>query len=305
MKPCVATVGTFDGIHAGHLAIIDRVNVIAEEKGLPTRVITFANHPLSVVAPERAPKWAVARQESLRRLALCVDEVVSMDFTEELAAMTAREFMEVVREKYNVDTLVMGYDNTFGSDRLSTHEEYLEAGRDVEIEVAFVDAVYASDGLPVSSSRLRKAISVWDYPLILELMGHAPLYRAKVIEGKKLGRKIGFPTMNLELPDDIVPLPDGVYLAVFCPAEGEEGVPAVLSVGSNPTVGGNGKNYELHVPGMELGDMYGKEIHFSVRDQIRGVKKFASVDLLRRAIEKDVAAAKEIYRDNHYDAPSY
>lgn len=295
MNPCVATVGTFDGVHRGHLAIVRRMCEIAKEKGFITRAITFSSHPLSVIAPDVAPKWAQSRKVSESTLLSFLDHVSTLNFTSELASLTARSFMQLLRERYNVDTLVMGYDNTFGSDRLSSRLEYEQAGKEAGIDVVFVDAVHTPDGQPVSSSRLRKAIASGDIKEAEVLLNTNPRYSAKVVEGKKLGGRIGFPTMNLQVEGDVVQPACGVYAAVaFIGGKGL--LPAVLSIGANPTVSDdNAITWEMHVPGHNLGDMYGKTINFMVLDRIRDIKKFDGIGTLRTAIKTDIKDMESIF----------
>lgn len=303
MKPCVASVGTFDGLHAGHKAIFDKMNELAEEKRMTTRAITFLNHPLSVVKPEKCPKWAAGRARNLKALEGYVDRVSQMNFTPELAKLTAREFMGMIRERYGVDTLVMGYDNRFGSDNLASREDYVAAGRDAGLNVVFVEAVAASDGKPVSSTRLREAISRFDYPVIEEFCGKGPTFSGKVVEGKKLGRKLGFPTLNIEVGADVVQLPDGVYWAyVELEADADLSL-GVLSVGPNPTVGDSGKKYEIYMVGKKLGSMYGKEVTFFPVFYMREQKKFETLDDLRKAIKMDVRVARIINDQIEPDTP--
>lgn len=294
MEPCVAAVGSFDGVHLGHRAIISRAIEIGRQKGLKTRAITFITHPLTVIAPHRAPLWAIPRSFSIRNLEEKFDEVSQLDFTPDLAKLTAREFMALLKQRFNVDTLVMGYDNTFGSDRLSSREQYEAAGRDTGINVEFVDAVHCAEGRPLSSSRLRKAIAAWNSPEIEAVLGEYPVYTAKVVEGKHLGRKLGFPTLNVELTEDSVPLPDGVYAAITSLDKSEEGALAVLSVGNNPTVGDGKRSYELHVIDRDLPPMYGKKISFNPFMKLRDIKRFDSLDELKQAIRADILQAKQL-----------
>lgn len=296
MRKCVATVGTFDGVHVGHEAILDKVAELAKEKDLLSRVITFENHPLTVINPDKAPKWAIQRHQTENLLESYVDKVSLINFTKELSAMTAREFMRLIRSRYNVDTLVMGYDNTFGSDRLQSPLDYEAAGREEGINIVYVDPVIIDDK-PASSSRLRKAIEIWDFPTVAQLVG-APLYEGIVERGKQLGRKIGVPTMNIALPDDIIHIPDGVYAAMTYLDDYDDGSPSVLSVGSNPTVGGKAKTFELHVIGKKLGNLYGMPICFSVFEKIRDIKKFDSVMELKEAIKEDIRTAKRLFMNN-------
>lgn len=297
MTPCIATVGTFDGFHLGHAEIVMTMKSMACDSGVPTCVITFRQHPLTVVAPERAPLWAVPRDVSFSILREHVDRLVEMDFTPGLARMTAREFLGYLREKFNVGILVMGFNNTFGSDRLASRDQYVAAGRDAGVEIVFVGEKLVGQGINVSSSRLRRAIADGDLSLVQQMLGGTLYYTATVAEGRRLGRQMGFPTLNLSFDEDIVSLPDGVYAVEIYPEiNGDVLLPGVLSVGANPTVSdGSVRTWEIHVPGVDLGNMYGKRVAFGVLDKIRDIRKFPSVEDLKGAIRKDIATAKKIF----------
>lgn len=293
------TVGTFDGFHRGHQQIVAAMQSISAKENLRSRVITFDNHPLSVVAPEKSPKWALPRESSIKELEGAVDEVVRLPFTAELASRSALNFMNLLREEYGAKVLVMGYDNTFGSDRPATRSEYEETVRRAGLRVVFVDALEIPDGCPVSSSRLRRAIARWDFENIMNCCGRWPVYSGRVASGRKLGRQLGFPTLNIILPDDIVPLPAGVYAAAYSDSARDSKLAAVLSVGNNPTVGDdNGTTVELHVPDVELGEMYDREVRFMIGPKIREIRKFDSLQELSDAIARDVDTAKTIVNIN-------
>ncbi|MBJ2188756.1 MAG: hypothetical protein JFR41_09045 [Muribaculaceae bacterium] len=298
MKPCVAAVGTFDGIHVGHKAIIDNVMRISGEEGLESRIITFTNHPLSVVAPTRCPLWITSRDVSQERIEeFGIGRVSYLNFTPELAALTASEFMRLLRERYAVTVLVMGYDNTFGHDRLKTHDEYIEAGRSAGIDVRFIDRAVTDEGETPSSSKVRHAIADGDIDRVLSLLDDQLVLEGTVVRGKRNGHKLGFPTLNIDMAG-MQPLAEGVYAACYFPDmyDDQEDYTAVLSVGRNPTIAdGNALTYELHVPGHDLGEMYGEKVRFAVGPKLRGVQKFGSLDELKKAIRKDIRQAKAIY----------
>jgi len=298
MKPCVAAVGTFDGIHIGHKAVIKKVVEVAKEMGLDSRIVTFINHPLSVIAPERCPKWAISRDVSQWQIKeMGVGRVSYISFTPELARLTAGEFMKLLRERYAVEVLIMGYDNSFGSDRLKTREDYVEVGKRIGIRVDFVEEKQTEDGETPSSSKLRDAIADGDIERILNLLDDELIFEGMVVRGKRNGHKIGFPTMNINM-GDTQPLRDGVYAAAFFPDIDDTrfDLVAVLSVGHNPTIGaGNALTYELHVPGHDLGDMYGQTIRFVVGPRLRDIQKFASLNELKKAISNDIRNSKIIY----------
>lgn len=302
MEPCVASVGTFDGPHKGHIAIFEKMQEIAAEKGLKSRVITFLNHPLSVLAPEKSPRWVMDREIELGYIQDFVDSISQINFTEELAAMTASEFMVLLRQRYNATVLVMGYDNGFGSDRLATREEYVEAGRNAGLEILFAEAVNL-DGCPISSSRIRKAILGDDVLKANEMLYQALSFSGEVVKGKQLGRRIGFPTMNLKVADDVTPLCDGVYFASYI-SEDDECYDALLSVGTNPTVNSDTslRTYELHVIGQKLGNLYDTVQEFTIFYKMRDIEKYSSVKELREAIRNDINVVKLLKKTSRLEA---
>ena len=297
----IVTVGTFDGIHLGHRAILQRVGALGRAMGMPTAVVTFANHPLSVIAPERAPLWAAERAQSLQTLAQTVDSLDVIDFDADTAAMTAREFFALLRRRHNAHTVVMGYDNTFGSDRLKSHADYSREAALEGMAVDFVDAVAVEPYGTASSSLLRQAIAQGRMDMAAALTGHAPAYHCRVVEGRHLGRTIGFPTMTLTRPRQVAVPPAGVYAATCIPHDADAPLPAVMSIGSNPTIGNGDISYELHLIDGNPGPMYGKEVRLTINHRLRDIKKFPDIDTLRQAIGADVDHARQ-YFINHQQA---
>lgn len=297
MKDCVATVGTFDGLHTGHNKILETVKDEAEKRGLESRVITFMQHPLSAIAPEKTPPLIMSRETVTNNLRDKVDRVSEIDFNAEKAAMTAAEFLALIAERYKVRVLVMGHDNTFGSDRLKTHEEYVEAGRKAGIEVVFVDPVMVEgEEKPVSSTLVREAMAQGDMLRLTKLIHSFPLIDGKVVEGKHNGRRIGFPTLNIDMTGR-APLAPGVYLACYIDEDDKDWY-ALLNAGTNPTIGeGNPMTYEVHVPGANLGDMYGKEIEITLLLKIRDETKFDSISDLKNQIQKDIDTSVTLFSE--------
>lgn len=303
MNDCVAAVGTFDGVHLGHKAILDRVKELAKERGMNTRVITFMNHPLSVIKPEKCPLWAVSRPYSISALEReGIDRVSEMNFTPELAALTAREFLSLMRERYGVKVLVMGYDNSFGSDRLASREAYVEAGKDAGVEIQFVEAVKTKDGVEVSSSELRKAVEEGEMTEYCSMVSDFYNLGGTVVRGKRNGHKLGFPTVNIRPDEGIVPLPTGVYVAIAYVEKDDFGLDrddvwGLLNVGTNPTISdGNPITYEFHAPGVDLGELYGARFDLAVVFKFREEEKFGSLKELKQAIRQDIRFLKEFHR---------
>lgn len=284
---CVATVGTFDGLHRGHMAIVDAVLRRAAQCGMAARVITFSKHPLATIAPERCPQQLMERTEVVRRLeSTGIASVEQLDFTPETASLTAAQFLDVLRHKYGVRHLVMGFDNSFGSDRLRGREAYCTAAAACGIDIEFVEPVLTADGRKISSSLLRQAYADGDIELIRECTGHVPTLQGTVRHGLQNGRKLGFPTLNIA-PSHPLPLRCGVYQANLvlpqCTLRG------VLNIGHNPTIAdGNPRTYELHIPGHDLGDMYGSNVTVQIVRYLRPERKFGSLGELKQAIAQDI-----------------
>lgn len=287
MKRLTAAIGTFDGVHRGHLAVLGEVTRLARTNGSEPVAFTFDRHPLQLIAPLRAP-LAIATPEKKRQLfeAVGVSPIV-LEFDEELRNTTAREWMSRLKNEFGVETLVVGYDNTFGSDGVNLSiADYRVMGKEIGIEV-----VEAPEVPGISSSAIRKAIASGDIAKANEMLGRRFLLPGIVVEGNKLGRTLGFPTANL-LPEPGIVLPaNGVYAAAAILPDGSKH-PAVVNIGVRPTVmRGNNLTIEAHIIGWK-GDLYGHTLKLAFQAWIRPETQFNSIEALRRQIEKDVQTAK-------------
>lgn len=291
--PCIATVGTFDGVHNGHRDLIERMVAEGRRRGLPVRVITFAEHPLSVLAPERAPGLLCPRQRVGDMLALPgVDSVSMLHFTPELAALTAAEFMAMIRERFGVQVLMMGYDNSFGSDRPAAPEAYQTIGLQAGVEVLAAPPYVTPGGRTPGSSAMRRALAAGDMEAYAD-MGGEWAYTAVSRPGRQLGRQLGFPTVNLCFDPALQAPRRGVYFGSV--TAGADTYPAVVNVGTCPTVtDGSETSLEAHIltPDPPVG--YGDTVTVALRRHLRDERRFCSVDELRRAIAADVERAMQL-----------
>jgi riboflavin kinase/FMN adenylyltransferase len=288
MKDCIATVGTFDGLHIGHYFTLHRLICLAKERGMESRVITFANHPLSVVAPHKSAGWLTSRAEVEHGIiGYGVDNVTFLNFTTAIAALTAGEFMHMIAKDYGVKVLMMGFNNSLGSDRLASQQEYVKAGAEVGVEVAFAQE-YANT--KISSSLIREHLRNGQCQFFTETTGAAFHLSGTIARGRQIGRTIGIPTLNLALKAaQFIPC-IGVYAG--CVAINGKQYDAVINIGTNPTVAENGQtSVEAFVPNVDLGDCYGAEASFTFLEFMRGETKFGSIDLLKEAINHDVDTA--------------
>ena len=280
----VATIGFFDGVHLGHNYLLEQLKSEAQQRGMQSVVVTFDNHPRLFFDPNCGLKQLTLSDEKVALLKQKgVDEVVILQFDEHLSKLSSREFMQMLVEKYGVKVLLMGYDHRFGSDRSTSFDEYVEYGRQLGLEIKRCSGFSESDVM-VSSSKVRRALELWDIPLANKLLGYKYFVKGRVVEGQKIGRQIGFPTANLDV-DSLKLIPsDGVYV-VDVEVEGVE-YRGVLNIGSRPTVSGDERTIEVHIIGF-IGNLYGKEVELKFLKFLRHEQRFSSLDDLREQIRKD------------------
>ena len=290
--PCAATIGSFDGVHRGHLAMLAELRAAAAAKGLPLMVVTFATHPRRLFDKESAPFQLTPSCEKVKLLeAAGVDICVLLDFDHAMAAMTAARFMEeILVERLGVQLLAVGYDHHFGKPAASEGlEQYIAFGKEQGIEV-FGTQPFVVDGMAVSSSAVRRALSAGDVAQAALLLGRNYSLAGTVVHGAGIGRVLGFPTANISPADDEQMLPlDGVYETdVMIDGNAFKGV---MNIGVKPTVNGKQRTNEVYIIDFE-GDLYGKEIAVQFVRRLRGEQVFDNVNALRFQIEVDVARVK-------------
>lgn len=285
-KPLVATVGFFDGVHSGHRYLIDQVKQIAEQKGLPSAVITFPVHPRKVLQKDYQPALLCGYNEKIDRLASTnVDYCVALDFTVEISQLTAKEFIyEILKKRLNVDTLVIGYDHRFGHNREEDFSDYKRYGEEVGIEV--LQALELNPQEHVSSSRIRRLLGNGEVKKAARLLSYKYTISGKIIEGFKVGRTIGFPTANIQIWEDYKVIPAfGVY-AVYVFIE-KHRYSGMLYIGKRPTLQ-NGTHISLEVNVLDFdGDLYNKSLAVEFIEFIRPDQKFSSIELLKEQIFQD------------------
>ena len=292
----VLTVGTFDGVHRGHQAVLAEIASRAKTSGLRSVLVTFEPHPLEVVNPSAAPPLLTLPEEKRRLLAASpVDEVAFVPFTAELRNLTPAEFVrQVLEERFHVAELVIGHDHGFGRGRTGDVEFLRKLGGEDGFAVDVVPAVLLPDGRPISSTLIRRAVAGGDLELAERALGRPYSVVGTVVHGAGRGRTIGIPTINLAAPSPrkLLP-PDGVYAVRVCWEGGERG--GMANLGPRPTFGEHARSLEAHLFGFE-GDLYGAEVTVEFPQRLRDVIKFASVDALRAQLEQDRQSAMSALR---------
>ncbi len=293
-EPCVATIGFFDGVHIGHRFLIDQVKEVAVAKGLRSALVTFPVHPRKVMNSDYKPELLTTQKEKeALLLEMETDYCFMLDFTQELSRLTAKEFMTgILKERYGVRCLVIGYDHRFGHNRSEGFDDYVRYGQEIGMEVILARAC-TYNNIHISSSAVRSFLHKGEVSMASLCLGYDYYLEGTVVGGYKMGRKIGFPTANLRVddPDKLVP-GDGVY-AVRVTFSGTT-YAGMLSIGRRPTFNnGNERSIEVHIFQFNS-DIYDEFIRISFVQYIRPDLKFDSIDDLIVQLHQDAVTVKAL-----------
>lgn len=287
----VLTLGNFDGVHLGHQRIFADLRQEAREIDGEAVVFTFDPHPLRILNPQRCPPAITPFKQKLMLLQkLGIDVVIVAAFDLDLANLTPEAFVKgVLVDKIKTKKILVGYNYFFGKDRKGNVEMLKRLGRKYGFEVKVVDAMTVND-IPVSSSKIREFIQNGKMPEAAQLLGRNYLLIGKVIWGAHRGKKLGFPTANLEVLNGLYPK-TGVYAVEVI--MGDKLYPGVADVGYNPTFGENPLSVEVHILDFAR-DIYGEEIQLIFHERIRDERAFESPESLAEQIGRDIDAARKI-----------
>ena len=289
----VATIGFFDGVHCGHRFLISQVLEQAREEGLQSMVITMDCHPKTIVKTDYVPCLLTTTEERISLLKKSgIDHVEVLSFDHEMARMDAPTFMrEILRDRLNISTLVMGYDHRFGHGG-GEHEEYIRWGEECGIRVIIAkrfEQHYAS------SSEIRRLLTEGNVRDAAKLLNHPYVLTGTVESGHQVGRTLGFPTANLNIAENKLIPATGVYAVITGLGHG------IMNIGRRPTLN-NGTNISVEVHIFDYsGDLYGRELHLSFIERIREERKFASLEELKAQIQEDIKEASSLFGTTHKD----
>ncbi len=297
-RGAVAAIGNFDGVHLGHLAVVDQTRTLAKTLGTRLGVMTFEPHPRSVFAPE-APAFrlmnAVARAHRMERIG--IDVLFELPFTPSLAALTPRDFsQDIIVDALGLTHVVVGADFRFGKDRAGTAPVLQELGRELGFGVTVAELVEIGGG-EVSSTAIRAALSDGRPHDAAEMLGHWHRIEGPVVQGDQRGRDLGYPTINLSI-DGLHPPRHGVYAVKVDILSGPHAgsYDGAASVGVRPTFGVNSANCETYLFDFE-GDLYGAEASVALVEFLRPEEKYDDLDALITQMDADCARAREILAD--------
>jgi riboflavin kinase/FMN adenylyltransferase len=285
------TIGVFDGVHRGHQEIIKLVAAAS-----PSVVMTFTPHPANVLSGHDIKCLTTPDERAELLAALGVDVVITEPFTRDLAAVSAYEFMSRLKQHIGLEYLLIGYDFALGRGREGNAARLTEIGRELGFTVEVVPAVGDDSGV-ISSTEIRKLVSLGDISAATELLGHPYQISGTVIHGDHRGRTIGFPTANIDYPTRKVLPSNGIY---SCWAWlGNERIPAAVNVGLRPTVKDNQAvpNVEAYLLDFDR-DIYGQHLRLDFVARLRDELKFDSLDALIAQMHDDVRKTRQILESN-------
>ena len=289
-RPVVA-LGMFDGVHLGHASVIQHAIDTAKKIDGTVIVFTFSNHPLTVIDPNSAP--LMIGSKNLRREIFSnmgVDVLIEVPFTKEFSRKSPEEFLELLREKISPAYVVTGPNYTFGRFGRGNGRMLLRAAQDYGFKAEVCQA-FMVDRKTVSSTRIRTLIAEGDLLGANELLGRNFTYAGKVVNGDKRGRKLGFPTANIEIDDQRAMLPNGAYIVRV--KVREKFFNGIANVGNNPTFKVAQRRLEVFID--EFNDnIYGEEIFVSFVSKIRDEKIFSSADELKVQLAEDLRTMRNV-----------
>lgn len=290
----VVTVGSFDGIHRGHMAVLREITRRADERGLDSVLVTFDRHPLTVVRPEEAPGMLTTPDEKKEILSQSgLDYVAFLPFTRTLSRYSPEEFVDhVLCRRFRVAELVIGYDHGFGHGREGDIDLLRRLGRRFGFAVDVVPAV-GVDGAPVSSTGIRRSVAAGEVEKAARELGRPYSFRGPVVTGLGRGRDLGFPTANIKAPEGGKLLPkQGIYaVRASLRTEIRSGL---LHLGPRPTFAGSPPSIELYILDFDQ-DIYGERVRVDFLKRLRDVRPFGTAGKLIEQMKRDREMARRYF----------
>lgn len=300
--PSVVTIGTFDGVHIGHQKIIKRLIKKASEKNLISVVLTFFPHPRMVLQQNSDIKLLNTISERTEILsALGLDYIYVKEFTTDFAELSARDFVKTVLvDKLHVKHVIIGYDHQFGKNRSANIDDLKRFGAEFNFEVEEISAQDVQD-VAVSSTKIRTSLNIGDIKTANAFLGYDYYIHGTVVTGKGFGKKMEFPTANINVDETYKLIPQNGVYAVSSNYK-DKALYGMMNIGYNPTFEGDKKTIEVHFFDFNE-DLYGQHLKISFLDRIRNERKFESVEALIAQLGQDQINAKHIIAARNAQAP--
>jgi riboflavin kinase/FMN adenylyltransferase len=290
-RESLLTIGVFDGVHAGHRYLLSNLRQRAARRKLLSGVVTFNPHPQSVLHPSNRLPWLCDLDDRVKAFQeLGIEVIAVLTFTRQVAQMSARDFMNLLKDHLKMEGIVVGPDFTLGRGREGSVSALRALGADMDFTVEVVPA-FRIDGDVVSSTRIRRALLRGDMAKIKELMGHYFYLKGRVITSDKRGRTLGFPTANLDIAQQQALPGNGIYATIT--QVGSKRFPSATNIGTRPTFGEGKRMVETYLFGFR-GDLYGTEIRVEFVRKVRDERRFPSAEELKIQMQKDVQVVEAI-----------
>lgn len=294
----VVATGFFDGVHFGHRFVLEQLVSHAKQRGEKSMVISFWPHPRNVLQDEARNLRLINSLDEKRELikSFGVDEFKIIKFTKEFSKLTAKEYIEkYIKDEFDGTAMLLGYDNRIGSDQPDS-KELIEIAKSLGVEIITSDCIHSENGIEISSTKIRQAITEGRIEDARDMLGYEYNLHGVVISGKQLGRKIGFPTANMQLYEPLKVIPgNGVYL-VRVETVGKK-FWGMCNIGVRPTVGpGNFRTIETNIFDFNQ-EIYGLDIKVSFVKKIRDEKCFAGLPMLREQLIEDKNTCKSLLKN--------
>jgi riboflavin kinase/FMN adenylyltransferase len=301
--PCALTIGNFDGVHRGHQALLKKLVDKAHEKQLQSCVMTFEPHPIEYFSPEKAPARILGLRDKLQALQSSgINHVLVEHFNQAFASLTPDAFVEQILVKgLQVKYILIGDDFHYGAKRAGNFQSLVDSGKRWGFEVERMDTL-TEEGARISSSATRAALTAGDLELTQRLLGRPYTLSGHVLHGQKLGRDLGFPTLNISMANRLhkrKPAAQGIFIAQVHGLS-DNPLPAVASLGQRPTVDDSGRYLlEVHIFNFHE-TVYGKLVQIELIQKIRNEEKYNDLETLKQAIHEDAVAAKNYFEINNH-----
>lgn len=290
-KPLAIALGNFDGVHLGHRAIISRCVSECREEGWEPAVLTLEPHPALVLGEKRLQLINTLEQKLALFASLGVQYTILLPFSVRTAAIAPEDFVrKILIDTYKAKRVYCGFNYTFGQKGAGTSQTLVLLGEKSGLQVRVISPVIIN-GEVVSSSLIREKYAYGDLETAIKLLGYRPAMEGPVTQGEQRGRKLGFPTANMQISENILLPADGVY-AVWAKVH-EQVLPAVVNIGFRPTFAKKARSVEVHILDYQ-GDLYGLHMRIEMVKRIRPERRFASGSELTNQVNKDIQTARKI-----------
>lgn len=285
-KKTIVTIGTFDGVHLGHTVILEKIKKASQNNQYESVVLTFFPHPRMVLQQDSFIKLLNTIDEKAKLLEKYgIDSLIIHPFDAAFSSLTAEEFVKsVLVDRLNIQKIIIGHDHRFGKNRTANIDDLIDYGQKYQFDVEQIGAQEINENA-ISSTQIRKALLEGNITLANQFLGYSYFFSGKVIEGKKIGRTIGFPTANIEIKENYKLLPkNGVYV-IRCIIDSSIYY-GMMNIGKNPTIGNNEQSIEVHF--FELNkNLYNENLEISILYYLRDEQKFYKIEDLKMQLEKD------------------